>query len=91
MIDPDDPVAVRELPAGTGGLNPNVAVRVDVSRDLVDRLVLHVQLQEAVISQPAEQCVAERDEVVIVQHRELDVTDTAPPHHASTEVNYYIM
>ena len=86
VVDADRLVAVRQLLSGTGRLNADVAVRVDVAGHVVDRLVLHVQRREAAVSEPAEQRVVERDGIVVVQHRELDVTDTAPPHHASQEL-----
>src|ERR1700754_1783902 len=89
VIDADGLVAVRELAPGTRRLNANVAVRVDISREVVVRLVFHVQGREAVVSQPPEQRVVELDGVVIVQYRELDVADTAPTHPASLRIIYY--
>ena len=91
VIDADRLVAVCEPSPGPGRLNANVAVRVDVSGEVVDRLVLHVQRRKAVVSQPTEQRVVKGDRVVVVQHRELDVTDTAPPHRASFMRIYYRM
>jgi hypothetical protein len=91
VIDADRLVAVSELVPGAGRLDADVAVRVHISREVVDRLVLHVQRREAVVAEPAEQRIVERNGAVVVQHRELDVTDTAPPHDALLTSNYYAM
>src|ERR1700730_6445616 len=91
VIDADRLVAVCQLPSSTGRLNSNVTVRVDITRHVIHRLALHVQSREAAIPEPAEQRVVERDGVVIVQHRELDVTNATPPHRASSRPDYYAM
>ncbi len=84
VVDADRLVGMRQLFAGAGGLDADVAVRVDITRHVIRRLVFHVERRETAVAEPAEQRVVERDRVVVVQHRELDVTHTPPAHRASS-------
>ena len=71
-----------ELDPGPRRLNTDVAVRIDKAGHVIDGLVFDLQSRETPVPEPSEHRVIESDRIVVVQHSEFDVMNTAPSHHA---------